>query len=116
MRLRTFAELTTADARTLTFGGMGLIMGGQLRPEDAAELQQRSIESADLIGVVPDATTQSFERLRNLHCYGVLCYDAFTVASDLRWIVLEQALRQRFIEFYEGAVTLVAKDGTEEAF
>ena len=95
---------------------MGLIMGGQLRPDDAAELQQRSIEAADLIDVVPEATTESFERLRNLHCYGVLCYDAFTVASDLRWIVLEQALRQRFIEFYAGAVPLVAKDGTEKAF
>jgi hypothetical protein len=116
VRMRKLAELTTADERTLAFGGMGLIMGGQLRPEDAAELQQRWIEAADLIDVVPEATTESFERLRNLHCYGVLCYDAFTVASDLRWIVLEQALRQRFIEFYEGAIPLVGKDGAEEAF
>lgn len=48
MRIKAFRELTQADERTLAFGGMGLRLGGQLRSDDAAHLQQRAIESAEL--------------------------------------------------------------------
>lgn len=116
MRIRSFTELTTPDERTLMFGGMGLHTGGLLRPEDAAEFQQRCIAAADLIVAVPDATRQSFERLRDLHSYGVLWYDAFTVANDLRWIILELAARERFIDFYDHSIPLIAKDGSEQEF
>ena len=114
MKIRTFTELTTADERTLMFSGMGL--GGLLRPEDAADFQQRCIASSDLTEAVPEATTQSFERLRDLHSYGVLWYDAFTLTNDLRWVVLELALRERFIEFYDRSIPLIAKDGSEHEF
>jgi hypothetical protein len=69
---------------------MGLSTGGKISPEDAAEFQQRCIATADLVSVVPESTRQSFERLRTLHSYGVLCYDAFTVAGDLSWVVPER--------------------------
>jgi len=95
MRIRSLSELTEADERTLMFAGMGLLTGGRLRPEDAAEFQQRCIAAADLIDAVPEATAQSFERLRDLHSDGVLWYDAFTLTNDLRWVVLELALRER---------------------
>jgi hypothetical protein len=31
----------------------------------------------------------SFERIRMLHGIGVLCYEAYTVAEDLAWLVLD---------------------------
>ena len=40
MQIRTFAELTTADDRTLRFTPLGLATEGKLSPEDAAEFQQ----------------------------------------------------------------------------
>jgi hypothetical protein len=114
MRIQSLSDLTAADERTLIFSPWGL--GGQLRPEDAADFQQRCIAGADLIAAVPEHTTQSFERLRDLHSYGVLWYDAFTLTNDLRWVVLELAVRERFIEFYDRSIPLIAKDGSEQDF
>jgi hypothetical protein len=116
VRIRSFVELTTPNEQTLMFTPMGLAAQGKLTPESAAEFQQRCIVSANLIDVVPQATRNSFERLRTLHAYGVLCYENFTVVQDLRWIVLEQALRERFIDFYGGVVPIVAHDGAEATF
>jgi hypothetical protein len=114
MDIRRFDELTTADSRSLAFTRHGLLTGAKILAVDAAEFQQRSIAAADLCKGVPDATRLSFERLRNLHAYGVLCYDAFTVVTDLRWVVLEQALRDRFVDFYAGSVPIAHKDGRTE--
>ncbi len=115
MDIRTFAELTTPDERSLRFTPLGLAPGG-LSPENAAEFQQRSIAAADLIPAVPEGTRRSFERLRTMHAYGVLCYDLFTTVADQTWVVLEQALRERFIEFYGGVIPLVRRDGAESTF
>ena len=116
MDIRTFAELTTPDERSLRFTPLGLATGGKLSPENAAEFQQRCIAAADLVPAVPEGVRNSFERLRTLHSYGVLCYDAFTVADDLTWVVLEQAIRERFVEFYSGVIPLIGKDGVESTF
>ncbi len=116
MDIRTFTELTTSDERSLRFTPLGLATGGKLSPENAAEFQQRSIAAADLAPAVPEGTRSSFERLRTMHAYGVLCYDLFTVVDDLTWVVLEQALRERFIEFYGGAIPLVGNNGAESIF
>ena len=116
MDIRTFAELTTPDERSLRFSPMGLATGGMLSPESAAAFQQRSIAAADLVPAVPESTRSSFERLRTMHAYGVLCYDLFTVVADQTWVVLEQALRERFIEFYGGVIPLVRKNGAESTF
>jgi hypothetical protein len=116
MDIRTFAELTAPDERTLRFTPLGLATGGKLNPENAAEFQQHSIAAADLVPTIPEGTRSSFERLRTLHTYGVLCYDLFTVVADLTWVVLEQALRERFIEFYEGMIPLVGTNGAESSF
>ncbi len=45
-----------------------------------------------------------FERVRLLHAYGVLSYELFTAAEDLAHLVIGQAQRDRFIEFYEQLV------------
>ena len=84
-----------------------------LTAEAAAEFQQRVVASAVLVESVPDDKRASFERLRTLHSYGVLCYDAFTAVSDLAPLVADQALRERFVAFHAGAVVVVARDGGE---
>jgi len=114
--MRTLVELTTPDGRSLRLTPLGLATGGKLSPEDAADFQQRSIAAADLVELVPDTTRDSFERLRLLHSYGVLCYDAFTVADDLSWVVLEQALRERLIDFYGSAIPVIYRKGSETTF
>lgn len=66
---------------------------------------------ADAVG--PN-TRQSFERLRTLFCYGLLCYDLFTIVDDLSLLLMEQALGERFVEYYKGRLPLVYKDGSSD--
>ena len=112
MEVRTLRELTTPDKRVLAFTSMGLSTMGLLSPEDATAFQQEVIAHCDLADNVAEGTRNSFERLRTLHSYGVLCHEAYTVAQDLAWLLLEQARRERFIEFYDHVIPLVnAKTG-----
>lgn len=111
MVIKTLDELREADGRTLPFGSFGL--GGRLRPEDAAELQQRTIAGIELAPEVADGTRQTFERLRTVYAYGVLCYDLYTMVGDQALLVIEQALRDRFLEFHSGTITFVDRAGTE---
>lgn len=111
MDLLTLSQMRDPDPRTLTFGPLGISASGRLSPEDALGFEQNSISSANLASNVPDGVHLSFERLRLLHTYGLLCYDLFTVVDDLSWVVLEQALRERFIEFYDGRIPLTNKSG-----
>jgi hypothetical protein len=111
VEIRSFADLITPDERALRFTPLGLSTAGTLKPEAAAEFQQLTIASADLIDAVPDSVRQSFERLRTCHSYGVLWYDAFTVAADLSYLVLEQALRERFVDFYGSSVPVETASG-----
>jgi hypothetical protein len=114
MKIKTFAELTTPDPFVLRLTRLGLSTIGVLSPEDAARFQQETIARADLYDDVPEGTRKSFERLRALHTYGILCYEAYTVAEDLAWLVLEQAVRERFIAFYDDSIPLSnGRDGSE---
>ena len=104
--IKTFAELTTPDERTLRFTPLGFSTMETISPKAAAEFQQQVIAHCDLHPDVAEGTRNGFERLRTLHSYGVLCYDTFTVVDDLAWLLLEQALRERFLEFHGGVVPL----------
>jgi hypothetical protein len=106
----SLADLQTPDERTLRFLPLGLGTGHKLRPESAAEFQQKAVDVA-LVEAVPEQVRDSFDRVRMLHSYGVLSYELFTAAHDLTRLILEQALRARFIEYYDGTIPLVAKDG-----
>ena len=114
MKLRSFEELVAPDKRTLLFGPFGL--GGAMSAEQATQLQQAAIASADLVDVVAESVRLSFDRLRDLHTYGVLFYDSFTLVTELRWVVLEMALRERFVAFYSGAIPVVDRSGTAGTF
>lgn len=84
-----------------------------MKPADAAAFQQEAIASADLASSVPESVRKSFERIRKVHSYGVLDYELFTVAHNQAQLVLEHALRERFIEYFGGVVTFVDENGAE---
>jgi len=110
--IKSLDELREVDERTLIFTPMGL---GRMRPEDCAEFQQQVVAQFELSPAVAEGTRKSFDDLRTVFGYGVLCYEIFTLVNDHALLVLEQALRDRFIEFHQGAVTFVDPDGTEHA-
>ncbi len=104
----TLQDLATPDRRALLHGPLGLGESG-LSDEDSCEWLQSMIAAALLAPDVPDELQRSFERLRTLHAYGVLCYDTFTAVDEDAPLILEQALRARFVTFYEGRVPTADK-------
>lgn len=112
MDITSLEELRQPDERTLRFTSLGFATGGMLSPEDAAVYQQEVINHAELVPAVAEGTRNTFERLRLLHAYGVLAYDIFTAADDLSHLVIEQALRDRFVEFHDGIVPFEDAHGT----
>jgi|SRR5665213_3793979 len=100
-KIKSLEELTTADERSLRFTPWGFSTAGKLDPKIAANYLQEMISHCEMVDEVPDNIRNSFERLRMLHSYGILTYEAFTIAEDLAWLLLEQALRERFITFYD---------------
>ncbi|MET8014774.1 hypothetical protein ABZU86_32735 [Streptomyces sp. NPDC005271] len=103
MEIRSLEELRAADDLSLAFNPYGL--GGRMKPEDAAEFQQRQIADCDLTAGVAAGTRDSFERLRTVFGYGVLCYDVYTIVGDQALLIYEQALRDRFLEWCAGTIT-----------
>lgn len=99
MTIKTLAELTQPDKRSLA----GLVF--KTDAEKASEYLQKRISSLELAEQVPETTRNSFDRLRTIYTYGILCYDLYTVAGDQARLILEQALRERFLPFYSGTVT-----------
>jgi hypothetical protein len=99
------AALRAANETTLVFNPLGL--GGRLSPEDSARFLARLLKRATLNPDVPDSVTQNFERLRRLFMYGVLEYQFFTAADDAAYLVLEGALRHRFVSYYAHNVPVI---------
>jgi hypothetical protein len=99
MTIKSLAELAQPDERSLA----GLVFN--VDAEKASEYLQKQTSSLELAEQVPETTRNSFERLRAIYTYGILCYDLYTVAGDQARLILEQALRERFLPFYGGTVT-----------
>jgi len=99
--IRTLAELQGADAASLKLAPWGL---GRMKAEDAARVWQEQVARYDLSTQVPQARRLAFERVRTIFSYGVLCFDLYTVAGDQARLSIEQALRDRFLPFYNGTV------------
>lgn len=112
MRIKSLEELREVDEMSARFTPTGFSTAGVMRPEDAVRTHQESIASADLVEAVTESTTQAFARLRDVHAHGVLLYDLYSCVEQLQSFVLEQALRDRFITFYDGEVPFKAKDGS----
>ncbi|MGW1496394.1 hypothetical protein [Streptomyces sp. NPDC002402] len=109
MDIKTLEELQAADERTLVFNPLGL--GGRMKPEDAADFQQRVIARLELAEDVAERTRHKFEQLRAAYSHGVLCYELYTMVADQARLALEQALRDRFAAYYDSATVEVRERG-----
>jgi hypothetical protein len=101
-------RLTEVDETTLRFSAWGL--GGRLEPADSAAFLSGLLEHATLADAVPEDVRLSFERVHKVFLHGLLDYDLFTAAYFLGHLVLEGALRARFVSFYDGAIPVVRND------
>jgi hypothetical protein len=113
MQIVPLAALQEPDERVRRFTPLGLSMGGILTAADAADYEQRAIASIELVEAVPEGTRSTFERLRTLHSYGILCYETFTAVADLAPLVVDLALRERFLAHCSNKVAALDKAGTE---
>jgi hypothetical protein len=112
LEIKPLAELQEPDEMTLRFGPMGLETGRMLVAKGAALYRQEVIGGAGLVPAVAASTRGTFERLRSTYAYGILSYEIFTVVHDLVQLVIEQALRDRFMEFHQGVVCFQDATGT----
>ncbi|WP_031511029.1 hypothetical protein [Streptomyces megasporus] len=109
MKIKSLEELCAADELTLAFNPFGF--GGRLTPESAAEFQQEQIADCDLAPQVADGTRRRFDRLRGAYALGVLDYYQYTLVDGHAMLMLERALRDRFMEYCAGTLTFVNRDG-----
>lgn len=81
-----------------------------LRPEAAAKYWRRVAAQFKLDENVGRETRKSFDDLRTILPYGVLCYEVFTLVHDRALMVFELALQERFIDYcnehHRGTFTL----------
>ena len=103
--IKTLAELAEPDEASLAIRPLDI--DPALMAEGVAEYRQNLVASFELVGEVPESTRLSYDRVRNIYAYGVLCYDFYTVAGNQAQLVIEQALRERFLPFYGGTVTFI---------
>lgn len=103
--------MDTSDLATLTEPSEATLAFGFIRtmaPDDQVRHIQSMVATADLCSEVPDDLRASFDRLRRIFAYGLFYYDTFTAVYDLTWLTMEQALRERFVTYYEGHIPLVS--------
>lgn len=111
----SFADMIMPDNAGLHFTPWGL-SGGLLSPEDAVTVQRGAIERARLHDDVPEELRQNWDRLRKVHLYGVLEYELFSAAHDTAYLLLDGAMRVRFVTFYDGVIPVIDKTGNETEF
>jgi hypothetical protein len=101
MDVKSLEELQRPDDRA------GYFTPGLRDAEAVAEYHQQAIRRLELASVVPEQVRAAFDQLRELYGYGVLWYDLYTVAHDRARLILEYALRERFLSYYGGTVTFL---------
>jgi len=105
------AELQRPDELTCRFSPYGV--GALLTPADAARSHAACVARAVLADDVPGHIRDNVERARKLYLYGVLEYGFFTAASDYALLVLEGAVRLRFLSHYHLEIPVVDVRGRE---
>jgi hypothetical protein len=111
--IKTFAELAEVDPASLLVRPLHL--KDDAIAEGMAEFRQKLVAEFDLADGVPETTRLSFDRIRMIYSYGIFNYDLYTVAGDQARLVAEQALRDRFLPFYEGTATFVDGSNVEHS-
>jgi len=110
MDIKSLEELQRPDDRARYFTPFGL--GQKTDAEAVAEYHQQVIGRLEFADVVPEQVRATFDQLREIYGYGVLWYDLYTVAHDRARLILEYALRERFLSYYGGVITFLDLDGT----
>ena len=105
MIIKSLAELVEPDEASLAIRPININPAAVA--EGVAEYRQRLVADFELIDEVPESTRSSYNRVRTIYAYGIFCYDLYTVAGNQARLVLEQALRERFLPFYGGTVTFI---------
>jgi hypothetical protein len=108
MIIKPLSELQEPDAASLVFSPSA---SGRLSAADTARWQQEAVARYEVSAQVPETTRLSFERVRTIYAYGVLCYELYTVAGDQALLAVEQALRDRFLPFYNETVPFADGQG-----
>lgn len=111
MIVKTLAELREVDPASLVIRPLNL--DEDAIAEGMAEYRQELVAEFGLVDGVPETTRLSYDRIRTIYSYGIFCYDFYTVAGDAARLVAEQALRDRFLPFYDGTVTFVDRSDGE---
>jgi hypothetical protein len=109
--IKTLTELAEPDEASLAIRPIDIDPAAVA--ERVAEYRQRLVADFELIDGVPESTRNSYDRARTIYSYGVFCYDLYTAAGNQARLVLEQALRERFLPFYGGTVTFIDGKGGE---
>ncbi|MEU5335596.1 hypothetical protein AB0G51_20005 [Streptomyces asoensis] len=109
--IRSLEELQSPDRTALHFSPFGL--GGAMPADRSAEFLQRLVADCEIASDVAEGTRREFERLQRHFALGLLDYDVFTVVDDRALLVMEQALRERFVQWCAGAVTFEDANGLE---
>ncbi|MEU7822984.1 hypothetical protein [Catellatospora sp. NPDC049133] len=105
-------RLRQTDTRTLHFLPGAFGVGFRFTDEAAASYQQESVAAVTLAHDVAEGTRARFDMLRTVWPYGVLCYEIFTLVGEHALLVIEQALRDRFMQLTGGQLVFV-KNGVE---
>ncbi|GAA1408528.1 hypothetical protein ACFQZ4_45960 [Catellatospora coxensis] len=105
-------RLRQTDPRTPHFLPGAFGVGIRFTDEGAASYQQESVAAVTLADDVAEGTRARFDMLRTVWPYGVLCYEIFTLVGEHALLVIEQALRDRFMQLTGGRLVFV-KNGVE---
>jgi hypothetical protein len=104
--LSALAELREPDQRSTMW-----IVGGTAGAEHAAEYHKRVMAQLDVPASVPETVRKSFDRIRSIYRQGLFCYDLYTFAGDQARLLVELALKERFVEFHDGTVLFTDGQG-----
>ena len=113
--IRSFEELTAPDERNILVGFVEARGASGFDVEVAARIGQEYLSHIVMHTAVAEYVAAGFERVRKVWSYGIFDYELFTVAEDQAALLLEGALRERFVELYERYIPLVSlKDASED--
>ena len=99
MGMLSIEELQAVDGRSCVMTPAGM---RETDPETANRLHQEAIQRIVLVDDAGEQTRSTFERLKLVYAYGLLCYELYTLVEEQARLILELALRERFISFYGG--------------
>jgi hypothetical protein len=111
MIIKSLAQLAQPDEASLVIRPLDIDPASVA--EGVAEYRQRLVAGFELVDGVPETTRASYERVRTIYSYGIMCYELYTVAGNEARLVVEQTLRDRFLPFYQGTVTFLDGSGAE---